>query len=216
VTLVDFRLNCAGLRSQEGDAPGARENLAAAQAIRAEVGTPAAGFESLEGLTLLDLGLPAEALGPLRRGLASHLDTGDVGAAASIAGSLARALALLGRSEEALAESSRGRSLASLHDIASQIWWRGASARSLAALGRGRESAALADEIVELLADVEYPQIEFHAHVDAAEGYRADGRLDDAARLLGEAIAVSEARGAHGFARQAADALAALTAGASG
>jgi class 3 adenylate cyclase/tetratricopeptide (TPR) repeat protein len=210
VTLVDFRLNCAGLRSQEGDAAGARENLAAADAIRAELGVPGVGFQSLAGLVLLDLGLPSEAVDPLRRGLARHLDTGDVGAASSIAGSLARALALLGRPDEAMAVSDRARSLASPRDVASQIWWRGASARSLAALGRGQESAALADEIVGLLADVEDPQIEFHAHLDAAEGYRAGGRLDDAARLLRDAIAVSEARGAHGFATQGRAALAGL------
>jgi class 3 adenylate cyclase len=209
--LIDFRLDCAALRGQAGDRAGARVHLAAARSIRAELVLSEAGFDSLTGLVLLDLGLPDEALGPLRRGLALHLERGDLGAASSISGTIARALAALGRPVDAMVESERARSLSSPRDIATQVWWRGADARSLAALGRGEEAGPLADEIAALLVDVEYPQIEFHARMDAAEGYRAAGRREDAERLLRRALADSEEREAHGFARQARVALAELS-----
>jgi class 3 adenylate cyclase/tetratricopeptide (TPR) repeat protein len=209
-TLIDFHLDCAALRGQAGDLAGARDHLSAARSIHAELVLSEAGFDSLTGLILLDLGRPEEALGRLRRGLALHLERGDLGSASSISGTLARALRVLGRPVEAIEASDRARSLSAPRDTASQIWWRGATATALADLGRGGEAVALADEIVTLLADVEYPQIEFHARMDAAVGYRAGGRREDAERLLRRALADSEGRAAHGFARQAHEALAAL------
>ena len=54
-----------------------------------------------------------------------------------------------------------------------------------AAQGRAAEARALADQIVAVVADIDYPGIEFHARLDAAEGYRAAGRLEEAEALLG-------------------------------
>jgi hypothetical protein len=58
-----------------------------------------------------------------------------------------------------------------------------------------------------VLADIDYPGIEFHARLDAAEGYRAAGDRETAETLLRRATADSRERGATGLERQAAAAL---------
>ena len=78
---------------------------------------------------------------------------------------------------------------------------------SAAAQGRPAEARALADELVAILADIDYPGIEFHARLDAAEGYRAAGEREAAEALLRRAIADSDEREATEYARQAAAAL---------
>jgi hypothetical protein len=62
--------------------------------------------------------------------------------------------------------------------------------------------------MVAILADIDYPGIEFHARLDAAAGYDAAGERGAAEALLRRAVADSSERGAAGFARQAEAALA--------
>ena len=122
-------------------------------------------------------------------------------------GLLARALALEGHVEEAARRSTEARALTAPGDRWSALLWRGAAARVCAAQGRSAEARALADEIVAVLADVDYPGIEFHARLDAAEGYRAAGDWEAAEALLRRALADSDEREATGLTRQAAAAL---------
>ena len=88
-----------------------------------------------------------------------------------------------------------------------RLLWRGAAVRVCAAQGRPAEARALADELVAIMADIDYPGIEFHARLDAAEGYRAAGEREAAEALLRRAIADSAEREATEYARQAAAAL---------
>jgi hypothetical protein len=86
----------------------------------------------------------------------------------------------------------------------SALLWRGAAVRVYAAEGQPAEARALAGEMAAMVADIDYPSIEFHARLDAAVGYRAAGDRDGAEALLRRAITDSEEREATGFARQAA------------
>ena len=96
-----------------------------------------------------------------------------------------------------------------------RLLWRGAAVRVCAAQGRPAEARALADELVAIMADIDYPGIEFHARLDAAEGYGAVGDWETAAALLRRAIVDSDEREATELARQAAAALERLGADAS-
>jgi hypothetical protein len=100
-------------------------------------------------------------------------------------------------------QSAEARALTTPSDRWSALLWRGAAARVCAAEGRADDARALADEIVALLADIDYPGIELHARLDAAEGYRAAADLARAEALLRRAIADSEEREAAGLVRQA-------------
>ena len=183
--------------------------------IAQELGYKAYFAGWIKGVALLDAGRAVEAIEPLGLAAATATDAADVGSASSIIGLLARALALAGDTDEAARRSAEARALAAPSDRWSVLLWRGAEARICAAQGRVAEARALADQIVAVVADIDYPGIEFHARLDAAEGYRAAGRLEDAEALLERALRDSEERGAHGSARQAREALAALRAGSS-
>jgi tetratricopeptide (TPR) repeat protein len=160
---------------------------------------------------LLDAGHAADAIEPLQLGAATAVDVGDLGSASCIVGLLARALALTGRLDEGARRTSEARALAPPSDRWSALLWRGAAARVYAAEGRPAEARSLADEMVAIVADIDYPGIEFHARLDAAEGYRAAGDREAAEALLRRAIADSEEREATGLARQATAALERLT-----
>jgi hypothetical protein len=130
-----------------------------------------------------------------------------VGSAASILGLLARALALSGHTDAAARRSAEARAVTSPSDRWSALLWRGAAIRAYAADGRRAECRAMADEIVAILADIDYPGIEFHALLDAAAGYEAAGERKAAEALLRRALADSREREASGLARQAEAAL---------
>ena len=112
-----------------------------------------------------------------------------------------------GHAEAAARQSTEARALTTPSDRWSALLWRGAAARVCAAQGRLADARALADELVAILADIDYPGIEFHARLDASEGYRAAGDREAAEQLLRRAIADSDEREATGHARQAAAAL---------
>src|SRR6185437_9707926 len=139
--------------------------------------------EWVKGAALLDAGRPAAAIEPLAGAAASAGETGDVGAASSVIGQLARALALAGHVDEAARRSVEARALTSPSDRWSALLWRGAAARVYAAQGRPVEARTLADEMVAILADIDYPGIEFHARLDAAAGYDAAGERGAAEAL---------------------------------
>ena len=103
--------------------------------------------------------------------------------------------------------SAEARALTSPSDRWSALLWRGAAARVCAAEGRHAEARALAGEMASMLADIDYPGIEFHARLDAAAGYEAAGERRAAEALLRRALADSRERGASGFVRQAEAAL---------
>jgi tetratricopeptide (TPR) repeat protein len=204
---ADYLADTAALRAQRGEVGAALAVVADLVAIVQELGYKAFVARWVEGSVLLDAGRPEAAIEPLGLAAAEATERGDVGSASSLFGLLARALALAGDIDGAARRSAEARALASPSDRFSALLWRGAAARVCAAEGRPAEARALAGEIASALADIDYPGTEFHARVDAAEGYRAAGDREAAETLLRRAIADSEAREATGLARQAAAAL---------
>jgi tetratricopeptide (TPR) repeat protein len=204
---ADYLADAAALLAQRGDAEGALTVVADVVAIAQELGYKQYISEWINGAVLVDAGRPAEAIEPLETAAATAREAGDLGSASSIIGLLARALALTGNVDEAARRSAEARALTTPSDRWSALLWRGAAVRICAAQGRPAEARALADELVALLADIDYPGIEFHARLDAAEGYRASGDPAAAEALLRRAAADSGERDASGFARQAAAAL---------
>jgi tetratricopeptide (TPR) repeat protein len=204
---ADYLADTAALRAQQGEVDAALAVVSDLVAIVQELGYKAYIVRWVEGSALLDAGRPEAAIEPLGLAAAEATERGDVGSASSIFGLLARALALAGDVDGAARRTAEARALSSPSDRWSALLWRGAAARVCAAEGRPAEARALAGEIASLLADIDYPGIEFHARLDAAEGHRVAGDRDAAEALIRRAIADSEAREATGLARQAAAAL---------
>jgi hypothetical protein len=209
---ANFLIERATLRAQGGDPEAMRRDVDEARQVLRELNFPEAPFDNLIGLAVLDSGASDEAVDLLRAALTWSLEAGDVGVAATVAGSLGRALALSGDYPAALAESTRSRDLASPADIASHVEWRGARIRALAAdrTAEHDELIQIAEELLAFAASIEYPQTEFNARLDAAEGYRAAGQRQEAQRALQTAIHESRAREAHAFERRAREALSCL------
>ena len=212
---ADYLADAAVLLAQRGETDAAVAIVADLVAIAQELGFKAYVSEWVKGAALLDAGRPAAAIEPLTGAAASAGETGDVAAASSVIGQLARALALAGHVDEAARRSVEARALTSPSDRWSALLWRGAAARVCAAQGRPVEARTLADEMVAILADIDYPGIEFHARLDAAAGYDAAGERGAAEALLRRALGDSSEREAAGFARQAEAALARAGPGAS-
>jgi class 3 adenylate cyclase len=204
---ADYLADAAVLRAQGGDGDAALAIVADLIAIAQELGYKDYVSQWVNGTVLLDAGRTAEAIEPLGLAAATAGEMGDVGSASSILGLLARALALAGHMDDAARRCAETRALSSPSDRWSALLWRGAAVRVSAAQSRPAEARALADELVAILADIDYPGIEFHARLDAAEGYRAAGDRATAEGLLRRAIADSDEREATGLARQAATAL---------
>ena len=177
------------------------------RAVVQELGYKAYLAEWVKGSVLVDAGRAAEAIDPLELAASNAGERGDVSSASSILGLLARALALAGHMDAAARRSADARAVTSPSDRWSALLWRGAAARVCAAEGRRAECRTLADEVVAILADIDYPGIEFHARLDAAAGYEAAGERRAAEALLRRALADSRERGASGFVRQAEAAL---------
>jgi class 3 adenylate cyclase len=207
----DYLADTAALLAQAGQPDAAIAASEDVVAIAQELGYKAYVSHWVRGVVLLDAGRPEEAITPLELAAAEATQRGDVGSASSIFGLLGRARALTGCNDDAARHSAEARALTSPSDRWSELLWRGAAARVCAARGRPAEGRALADEMAAMLADIDYPGIEFHARLDAAEGYRGAGDRDAAEALLRRALADSEAREATGLARQAAAALERLT-----
>ena len=204
---ADYLADAAALLAQRGEADAAVAAVADVIAIAQELGYKAYLSQWIKGAVLLDAGRLADAIEPLELAATTAGEVGDVGSASSITGLLARALALEGHVEEAARRSTEARALSAAVDRWSALLWRGAAVRVCAAQGRPAEARALADELVAIMADIDYPGIEFHARLDAAEGYRAAGEREAAEALLRRAIADSAEREATEYARQAAAAL---------
>jgi class 3 adenylate cyclase len=204
---ADYLADTAALLAQRGEVDAALDATADMMAIAAELGYKAYVCQWVRGSSLLDAGRPEAAIEPLERAAAEATEWGDVASASSIFGLHARALVLVGDIDGAARRSAEARALTSPSDRWSALLWRGAAARVCAAEGRPHEARALAGEMAAVLADIDYPGIEFHARLDAAEGYRAAGDRETAETLLRRATADSRERGATGLERQAAAAL---------
>jgi class 3 adenylate cyclase/tetratricopeptide (TPR) repeat protein len=197
--------------AQQGELDAALAAIDEAAGIWTELGLTTwldYGPAWLRGSVLLLAGRPDAAIPQLRAALAGGADA----SAATIHALLARALALTGAGEDALAEAERARALVRPGDVPSEMLWRGASIRALSALGRPAAAARPARELLALAGEIDIQELRFGALTDVADAERVAGHPASARALLEEALTESEARGAESFATQARRALTALAA----
>jgi class 3 adenylate cyclase len=101
---------------------------------------------------------------------------------------LGRELYALGRHEEAETLAQRGRELAATQDFSPQVVWRRTQALVHASRGRHDEAKALAREAVTIVERTDALSFQGDAWSDLAEVLAANGRTDEAAGALEQAI----------------------------
>lgn len=186
----------ARLRAMRGDAAAARDLYRHAQAVLGDGGrTVVAASTSLDscGVEVLAGDLPA-AERELRRDYTSLRAMGETYLCSTVAGELARVLALQGRDEEAWPFSVAAEELAADDDVASQALWRLGRARLLA-LTDGATACTLAEEAVDLLSGTEARVTQAEALTDLAVVYEQVDRTQDAAGAFAAALALHEQKG---------------------
>jgi tetratricopeptide (TPR) repeat protein len=175
-----IRGTCLALR---GDLDGARRLLDEADAIAQALGSGqlvTIGLECRGDVEFL-AGDIAAAERAIREAFRLTDELGDEGHKSTIAGHLARALAHLGRFDEAESYAKIAIEAAADDDLASQIQGRVAEARVRSARGWHDEAIALARESVEMFADAQDPREQGDVYMELAEVLRAAGRPDEAA-----------------------------------
>jgi ATP/maltotriose-dependent transcriptional regulator MalT len=148
----------------------------------------------------------------IRPGYDALSEMGERAALSTMAAMLARAVYLQGRYEEAETLTTVSREAASEDDIVSQVKWRGVLATVLARRGDADRAEALAREAVALASPTDFPLLQGHALEELAEVLELNGRADEAAAVLDEAVRTHEAKGdtaSAAAARSRLDALAA-------
>jgi tetratricopeptide (TPR) repeat protein len=164
------------------DLDGARRLLDEADAIAEALGSSEMLMSSLECRGdvefLADIAAAERAFREYYR-LTDEL--GDEGHKSTAAGHLARALAHLGRFEEAESYARIAIEAAAEDDLASQVLGRAAQARVLSAQGRHDEAISLAREAMEMFADAQMSSSQGDVCMELAEVLRAAGRPAEAA-----------------------------------
>ena len=134
--------------------------------------------------------------GELREGIAVLGSLGEKGYLSTEFGTLAQVLFEQGRFDEAENLARLSQDVGASDDVATQALWRQVRAKLLAREGRLEDAVALAEEAVAITAGTDYWDTPSGALVDLGEVYRLAGRTDDAARALGDALAILERKGA--------------------
>ena len=119
------------------------------------------------------------------------------------AASLALALQMLGRLDEAEHYALESRRLAADDDVASQVEARIAMAKVNAALGELDHAESEAREAVEITTTSEWPNVRGDAHMALAETLRLSGKSEEAATCAEEAFRMYEQKGNVVWARRA-------------
>jgi tetratricopeptide (TPR) repeat protein len=186
----------ARLYAMHGDADRARELYRRAQAVLGEGGrTVVAASTSLDSCGVEILAGDLDAAGrELRRDYATLRAMGETYLCSTVAGELARVLALQGRDDDAWPFSEAAEEMAADDDVASQALWRLGRARLLAK-GDAAAACTLAEEAVELLRGTDARVTQAEALADLAAVWAQAGRADDAAGALADALALHEEKG---------------------
>ncbi|HET6657258.1 MAG TPA: adenylate/guanylate cyclase domain-containing protein [Gaiellaceae bacterium] len=187
----------AALLGMRGDFDRARRLSAEARALLTELGPTVAGAStSLEAARVESLAgdLPA-AEGALRRDYEALTALGERYILSTVAGELARVLYAQGRLDEAEGCSRHAQDLADADDVASATLWRTVQAKVLAHKGNRDAALILIGEAVDLLKRTDSVVAQAETLVDLAEVLRVTGQPKDADDVLGDAVALFEAKG---------------------
>ena len=187
----------AGLLAMQGEADRARSLYADAAAIYEELGLRLrrATRAHIGSRIALLAGDPVAAEAELRTANDVLVGFGAHGIAAVHAGLLADLLAQRASFDEAEAIARELAQSLPEDDLAPQVLWRTALGRVLAARGDLAEAERLTLEALALTEAIEFPDICVTALTAAVAVRTAQGRDDDARKLLGEARRIIEAKG---------------------
>ena len=120
---------------------------------------------------------------------------GMTGTNSSTTGYLAECLCALGKLDEVEQWIERSRAATEAHDMESQVAWRKPRALLSAHRGEHAEAEAVAREAVQLADETDDPTSQADARIVLACVLQLAGKADDAAEVLGEAIALYDAKG---------------------
>jgi len=204
----------AGLLAMGDAFAEAREALATARGVYEDLGLllPLAGVTSIAGEIELLAGDARAAERTLREGYDFFRAHGALAFAAAQGALLARALAALGRNDEALAVAEEAEGDAPPDDLLTQVQVRGVRAALLAAAGDAGAALPLAEEAVALSARTDSLTLRAHAHLASADVHRRLGSAESGEAARSEAIRLLEQKGNVVAARDAAAALPARSA----
>jgi ATP/maltotriose-dependent transcriptional regulator MalT len=174
----------------------------------------AAGFAMNIADQALRVGDPQGAEAAAREGIVQLESLGEQGYLSTTTSLLAEALYRQGRLEEAEEATRRVEEIAAADDFDPQVRYRSVRAKVLARRGNLEPAEALAREAVALAARTDWYAFHAMALSDLAEILRLAGRGVEAARLLEQAVALYERKGAPVDAEQARHRLAELEASA--
>jgi Flp pilus assembly protein TadD len=156
------------------------------------------------------LGEPEAAVEIMRPSAETLFRLGEKSFFSTLAPQMARVLALLGRLDEAEDFALRGRDAAPTDDWASQINWREALALVSAFRGDLDEGERLAREAAAMTEGVDYLPQMAHAWSDLGTVLGLEGRKEEAAEALRQALSLHQAKGNLVSAARTREALAAL------
>jgi class 3 adenylate cyclase/tetratricopeptide (TPR) repeat protein len=188
----------AQLEAMQGRLGSARELIAQAKALAQELGLEvvlAIGVAWVAGYVELLAGDAPAAERELRPACEALEAMGNWGNLAYLAPTLADALFLQGRDEEALELTELGERITNAWDAQPQILWRRVRAKLLARRGQGEEAELLAREATALAARTDFLEERAEAVADLAEVLRFAGRSEESAAALEEAIGLHERKG---------------------
>jgi class 3 adenylate cyclase/tetratricopeptide (TPR) repeat protein len=182
----------AEAESLRGSFDRARELCRSARSLLedAGAGVQASAISGRIGPVELLAGDAAAAEAELRSGYESLSRIGEVYFASTIAASLAEALFVQGRHDEARDFSRKAEELAPEDDIWTQAAWRSVKAKVLADSGGAREAIDLTEQAVELLRATDAPVWRADGLCDSAYVLEAAGRIAEAGARLEEALAL--------------------------
>jgi len=182
----------AELRAMHGEFGPARELIAAARAMFADLGDTAvrslaASAESSGWVELLAGDLTAAEL-ELRRGVELLEGVGARAYLSTLSALLADVLELAGKDGEAVNFARVSEQASDPDDVDSQARWRAVGAKLLARKGRLDEAEALARQAVHLAAPTDVLNLHGTCYLALATVLRASGREAEAGEALAEAV----------------------------
>ena len=189
------------LEAMRGRFDEARALLAAGDAAAEELGQTI--WLAVGGMTAWEVevlaGETAAAERAVRESCGRLEELGDTGYRATATARLAESLLMLGRLDEAEAQTELAEELAAPDDRVSQALWRQARAKLKARADQHAEGEALAREAVALFAATDMVDYHAHALADLAEVTAGTSPLEEAIALFerkGNAVAAERARAA--------------------
>jgi ATP/maltotriose-dependent transcriptional regulator MalT len=194
---ANIRLWLGGLEAMRGEFGEARASVGRARSIYEELGLRTAVTDlcsQVLGAIEMLAGNPEQAEQALRQSCDMLLDLRS-SRLASVAGELADAIFVQGRSEEAELWTKIAREATGPEDLDAQLSWQPVEAKIRADRGELDEAERLARSTVQLVAQTDSLTRHANALLVLAQIVRARGRSDDASECAREALRLYEQKG---------------------